>query len=134
VTLGEDIAAHLPGLRQQAESLMFDIALVERPGHQMADEETGEVTTTWTPLYDGPARRRSREGQALAVEVAGSTQTVTRYEAHFPVGSFAPRVGDRITWKASRFDPHLPGKVDQVVSLLHATAATAYRLSVKEVT
>lgn len=129
--IGHDVAAALPGLRVQAVSLMFDTARVERASGETVDDN-GVVTSTFTELYEGPAKRQSRDGLAGSPEAGGATFTVTRYEAHFPVGAFEPRVGDRITWVTSRFDPFLPGKVDRVVSLLHKSAATAYRLGVEE--
>lgn len=115
--------------RANAEALLLDTARVEEVGTDF-DPETG--LPTYTTVYEGKAKRQTYEGQEANPEVAGSTVTVQRYRADFPVGAFEPKIGQRITWLTSVHDPYLPGKVERVVSLLHKTAATAYRLGVEE--
>lgn len=138
--LGHSIAAALPRLRAQAESMMLDTCKVEVVTGTTTDPLTGVVTPTYSTVY-GPAtephRGRCRvttyEAHERNPEVGGATLTVQRYAVHFPVGSFAPAKGQVITITAATFDPHLAGRKYTVVALLHKTAATAYRLGVEEV-
>lgn len=52
--IGHDVAAALPELRAEAESLMVDICDIERMTTAW-DEEAQETTTTWAPVHmDAP--------------------------------------------------------------------------------
>lgn len=120
---------------------MVDAATVKSPVSTTSDPLTGEdVTTYGAPIY-GPAIK-PHQGKCKVQgldplernpEAGGAEVTVQRYRIDFPVGAFVPAVGQIVTITASRFDPFLVGRMFRVVSLLHKSFATAYRLGVEEV-
>lgn len=119
--------------RRLAESIMADTCKVERPGKPQPDGRGG-TTRPMTPVYEGPCRvpPPSQTLGDLTPESGGREFTVLRLEVHFPVGSFAPQVGDVITILDSKHDPLLPGRTYRVAQPHHG-ATTAYRLGVEEV-
>jgi len=140
VTLGTDLAAALLELRAQAESLMLDTCTVGNPTGTITNETTGVVTVTYTNVYGptiapyyGKFKMQSTTGAPANPTVGGATFTVLRSEAHFPVGAFTPDDGQVVRPTAVVLDPLLVGRVFRVVSLLHKSMATAYRLGVEEV-
>ena len=130
--LGDVVAATLPGLRAQAESLMLDTCMVGVLGTPATDPDTGEVVTPITELYSGRCRVQTWEAQESNPEVGGAVLTVQRYQVHIPVGSYAPDIGHVVEIQAAKLDPYLTGRRYRVSALLHKTLATAYRLGVTE--
>lgn len=131
--LGDTIAGALPLLRSQAESLMRDACTVTRVTGTTAGTLPGSRVDVTATVYAGKCRVQSREGQEANPEVAGFVSTVQRYQVHVPVGSFRPAVGDVVTVTSAAHDPYLVDREFRVVGLLHKSMATAYRLSVEEV-
>ena len=113
---------------------MLDTCTVQRITGVTPDHLTGVDVPTYSTLYTGPGKRQTYEAQEGNPQAGGATYTVQRYAAHLPVGSYAPKVGDVITWTDCPLDPRMVGRKDRVVALLHKTAATAYRLGVEETT
>ena len=115
--------------RRAAERLMLDTCTVAEAG--TFDPESGEAVPG-APLYSGRCKVATFEPHERNPELGGATVTVQRYSVHVPVGSFEPEIGQVVTITAAALDPHLTGNKFRVVSLLHKTAATAYRLGVEE--
>lgn len=144
LTLGDEIADVLPELREMAESLMLDTCTVGTPTGAITNTTTGVVTVTYTNVY-GPAitplpgkragmcKVQSTTTAEANPTVGGATFTVLRGGVHFPVGAFTPAVGQVVALTSVALDPLLVGRVFRVVSLLHKSQATAYRLGVEEV-
>lgn len=94
------------------------------------DDNTGQPIVT--TVYSGPARVQTDENVERVADVGGATVVVQRYSVHLPVADFAPAIDDIITVTAAALDPNLVGRVFTVRSLLHKSAATAYRLGVQD--
>lgn len=71
--LADDIAAALPELRAQAESLMRDAVLIQRQTGVTTDPVTLEETPTYATVYTGKARIQ-RPGNQPADLVAGEVE------------------------------------------------------------
>lgn len=110
---------------------MVDRATVQAVTGSSEDPETGVVTPTYAPVYAGRCKVQGLDPLERNPEAGGATFTVQRYRIDFPVGAFTPAVGLVVTITAATLDPHLTGRTFRVVSLLHKTAATAYRLGVE---
>lgn len=83
------------------------------------------------PWKRGPAKRQAARSQERNPEAAGVTFTTQRYEDHFPVGAFKPRVGDLVKWTSCPNDPDRVGTVDRITAKFEKTNATAMRLPVE---
>lgn len=119
---------------------MLNACTVGTPTGTITNETTGVVTVTYTDVYGptiapyyGKCKVQSTTGTPATPTVGGATFTVLRSEVHFPVGAFTPDDGQVVTITACALDPLLVGRVFRVVSLLHKSQATAYRLGVEEV-
>jgi len=134
--LGIDIAAELPGLRAEAESLMVDTCTIAVPGggDGTLDEDTGIVTPpAGAEIYDGPCRVQSRDVQP-ANPTAGETEfTTIAYIVSVPVSVVDVPIGATVTVTASALDADLVDRVFTVTGLVHKTHLTARRLVCEEV-
>lgn len=129
--LGDDITRALPEMRAQAESLMRDAVLVERPGRTTTDPETGEPTTSYATVYSGMGKIQSNDQYESNPEVGTADRTVQRSLLHVPVGAFQAAPGDRITITGS-MDALLVGAHYRVVQIApFKTFATAYRMFIE---
>ena len=92
MSIGADIAAGLPELIGEAESLMTSMCVVSRStGGMVYDPDTGlETTTRPETVYSGRCRVQERATQVQEADVSGSTVTLTDLHLHIPVS--APRV------------------------------------------
>ena len=129
--LGHDVAAALPALRAQAESLMVDSCTITAPAASTWDEDAGaHVPGVPTVVYSGPCRvqiPQSVPGAPVAGEAEWSTAAVV---VSIPVvGSEPVRVGATVTITAAEHDSALVGAEYTVVGIpLAKTHATARRL------
>ena len=137
MTFGDDIAAALPELRVQAESLMTDTVLVERAtGTQSMDPDTLEMTDDYATVHEG-AGRVQRSGQLSPHEsVAGEVEFgVNALMVQLPLSALGIRKNDRVTVTAvgPLSDPDLIGLVATVQANLTKTHATKRTLVCEEV-
>lgn len=136
--IGDDLAAALPELRAQAESMMRDTVLVERyNGGFTRDPVTLEDTPTFDTVYDGPGRVQ-RSGQLSPHEtVAGEVEFgVNALMVQLPLSAAGVKKGDRVTVTAVGpvSDPDLLGLVATVQANLSKSHATKRTLVCEEVT
>ena len=133
MTLGADVAAALPGLRAQAESLMTDTWRCVRGGTREFNDETGEfVETPPEVVYDGPGRLRDRSSIGSREAVQGVTTVVSQLILSLPVAtSGALRVDDRLECIASAADASMVGVRVKVTDLHLQTHSTARRFTVE---
>ena len=130
--LGDDLAAALPELRAQAESMMLDTVTITRPGEAVTAED-GTVTTLAQTVYQGRARWKPPTTTATQSEVGASIMVTTPGEVHIPAGTpYSPQPGDIIECTASRFDASLVGRRTTVRSRFGGSLVTAYRIPVEE--
>jgi hypothetical protein len=134
--LGDAIAAELPYLRAQAESLMVDACIISSAGDPVWDEADGEWTTPdGSAVYTGKCRIQV-PNVAEQNPTAGETEwTVQAVIVSLPVAeSGAVRVGHSVVVTSATFDPRLDGKTFRVAAEHAKTHATARRLRCEEVT
>ena len=85
MTLADDIAAALPELQAQAESMMVESCRIDRVmGVTSDDEGRPVVVLADPPIYVGPVKIRSYRPYESEREVVGTTSTSQRYDQHIP--------------------------------------------------
>ena len=135
MSLGADIAAALPELRRQAESMMRDECTITRPGAQTWDDATGAyVGGTLTRLYAGPCRIR-RPNVAEREAAAGDADwTLAGAVVSIPVdGTTDDLLGATVHVEHCEMDPALTGRDLKVTGPHAQSQATARRLRCVEV-
>ena len=138
MSLGYDIAAALPALRAQAESLMVDACEVSRAtGATTLDPDTLEEVPVFAPVWSGRCRVQ-RSGALSPREQSGSAGYefgVDSVLAQLPLDALDVRRGDRFTVTAvgSVSDPDLVGLVATVQANMAKTHATKRTLVCEEV-
>lgn len=125
-------AAVLARGRAAAEALMVDTCTLRRRSGETTDPDTGEVTGTYTDVYDGPCRVQQAGTQAGAEEPGEAYVLMLRLEVQLPMSVTGLEVGDEIEITASVHDPDLVGRVFLIRDLAHATHKTARRVQVTE--
>lgn len=135
--IGDDLAAALPELRAQAESMMRDTVKVERDtGEVDTDPDTLEETPIFATVHEGPGRVQ-RSGQLSPREtVAGEVEFgVNALMVQLPLSAMGIRKGDRVTVTAigAVSDPDLLGLVATVQATLTKSHATKRTLVCEEV-
>lgn len=119
--------------RTQAELLMFDACVVDRPGPVVTDPDTGVAAPSLERIYDGKCKVQQTIAQSSNPTAGGHSFTVqsTRWDTPVSAGPFA--VNDVVTMTGAVLDPQLVGRVYRVVELFHKSGATAQRVRVEEV-
>jgi hypothetical protein len=132
--IGDDIAAVLPELRAQAESMMRDTVKVERDtGEFTRDPVTLEDTPVFATVYEGKGRWQ-RPDTVAAETVAGEVEFgINRVVVQLPMSATGVLRGDRATCVASAFDPDLVGAKATVLGVPNKSHATMRRLLCEEV-
>lgn len=115
--------------RVAAEAGMVDACSIRRRTGTTTDDNTGEVTPTWTSIYSGKCRVQQRTVQAESQTPGQDYQLLTQLELQFPIAAAALLVGDEVTVTASG-DPQLVGAVLIVRDLAVKSEATARRIGV----
>lgn len=130
----------LDGLLSQGraahEELLIDACTITRASPPTLNRTTSVQTPgTSVPLYSGKCRlkaqRMPRDAQA-----GEELQVVARYELALPFGLLPPsalRVGDVVTMTSSA-DPRLIGQVLHVLAVDYGSTATAWRITVQDLT
>ncbi len=121
--------------RRAAEAIMSTTVRVRRyTGKPVTDPETGQVTRSFSVVYEGKAKIAAYEAFEQVKDVAGSQQTLSRTRVDFPVGLFSVLPGDEVHVISDSADPMLSGKVLRVtVPAPYKSHATALRCFVEEV-
>lgn len=131
VSLGQDIAAALPGLRAAAESMMTDTVIGVSVAQGEMDPETGIVPDVETPVYQGAARLRFGSAQGRDADFQGDSTTTVIGTLSLPVdGSADVKVGAVFTVQSSQFNPDNVGTQVRVTGVQPTTYATARRFQV----
>ena len=110
---------------------MGDACMVVVLGAPVTGED-GAVTVPEALVYSGRCKVQTYEPHESSPNAGGAVMTVQRYALHVPVGLFVPAVGQKVTITGAALDPALVGREYKVVSLLHKSTATAYRLGIVE--
>jgi len=117
--------------RARAEALMIDTCLVRRPGEDQTDWQTGNVSPTYTPVYEGKCKVQLTAAQSTSPEAGEAQFTVQSLRVDVPVSAGPLQVDDTVTITASVLDPQLVGSVFRVVELFRKSMATAQRTRVE---
>jgi hypothetical protein len=99
--LDDDIAQALPILRGEAEAAMASSCTITRPGSDVTDPDTGEVTNSGTQVYSGKCRIRPAQAWGRMAIVAGETVTPDTFQVSVPFAVTGIRRGDLVTVDAS---------------------------------
>ena len=133
--LGESIAAELPLIRAQAESLMVDSCRITAPGAPTWDDATG----TYTPgagatVYEGKCRLRKPSAAPQNVDAGEAGWAVDDYVLSLPVlTSAGVKDGHEVEILSSVFDPAAVGLLLTVSGGHSQTHSSARRLPCKVV-
>lgn len=135
MSLGADIAANLPMLREQAESRMQDACVIEKVEYVQDLETLEDVRTVLATTYAGKCRLRflgntTEDRDASGQDFAGQTMILS-----LPVStSTLVRTDDEVTFTAVDAitgDPALVGLRVRVKGIPHQSQATASRFPVE---
>jgi hypothetical protein len=128
--LGEDIAAVLPELRREAESLMVDTCRITTPGEPVWDEGDGAFTPGEpTTIYEGHCRLRKPSAAPRAVDSGEAAWDVDDYTLSLPIdGSEAVKDGHDVEMLTSAYDPAAVGLLLEVLGGHWQSQSTARRL------
>ena len=127
--IADDIAAALPELRAQAESMMVDACLITTAGAPTWDDATGTYTPgSPTTVYEGKCRVRNANPAPQGTDAGETVWAVDLIVVSLPlVGSEAVADGHEVTFTAAQ-DPALL-TVRAVVQAGHVqTYSTARRV------
>lgn len=130
--LGDDIAANLPALRSQAESLMRSECRIERLSEPVLDEETGLYTPARLTVYEGKCGLEFANTSAR--EVTPQSQSVVEQAPMLkvPVGATAAILpGDVGTLTAHPNDSQMVGMQFRIAGLHTRTWGTMRRLQIE---
>lgn len=127
--LAQRIAAILPRLRAEAESLMFDECIAQRPtGHAT---EGYKVVPTLEDVYAGICAIAGDRPHETPVIVGDSSSLAKqRHIIKLPAAAGPFLVGDVVTITKSRFQPHLVGNKYRIAGPDERTAQTCQRMYV----
>ena len=120
--------------RRAAERLMVDTCTIRRVTGETTDPDSGDVTPTYSTLYQGKCRvQQSAQGASASPQDAGEDYALMlRLEVQVPMSVVGIQTEDEITIDTSAHDPDLPGRVFLARDLAHKTHATARRVGVVE--
>ena len=120
--LGHEVAAMLPDLQQQAESLMLDTAIVVRSPSGPSLNTTNGVLTSPIPetVHEGPCRLRQMSAQEQSAQFGEQHVTLSKFVACFPHDTNSIKIGDVVSLAATG-DPDAEGRRYRVVAVPSAT-------------
>ena len=133
MSLAADVLAILPVLRANAEALMVDTCRITSAGDPVTDNDTGNVTTTRTTVYEGKCKVQSKDSAVSNPEAGGATFTVVSRQVHIPANAAEILDGYEVEITASLLNSFTVGKVYRVEGFTPDSFDTAYRLPVKEI-
>jgi hypothetical protein len=133
--LGDAIAAALPEMRAEAESLMVDSCTITRGGSATTiDEDTGVVGSgSATTVYFGKCRLQTRNVQPNTTAAGETEYSLLAYVLQVPMSVVGVAIGDVVTVTGT-LDDDLDARRFTVTGVVHKTHLTARRLALEEVT
>lgn len=119
--------------RRDAERLMLDSCVIDRPGEPTTDPD-GVVTPSYTPVYEGKCKVQLTASQAASPESAGAVFNAQRSRLDLPVGVGPIMPGDRVRIVTAMSNPALVGNTYRVTELFEKSWQTAQRIPIEELT
>lgn len=121
--------------RARAEQDMVDTCIIEVETGETTDEQTGDVTITYSTVYSGRCKLGKGSAAGDRAAAAEGQVVILKPLLKLPiVGSEQVARGHRVTMTAARFDAAAVGRRYTVKDEAAHTAATARRLVLEEVT
>lgn len=114
--IGDAIAAALPELQAEAESLMTATCRIERRTGSRFDPYLNTDVATYAPVYEGMCRVRADNAGAAEILAGEQQVTAQSYRCLVPITAPAIRPHDRLTVTASD-DPRQQGKAFSVTTV-----------------
>lgn len=108
-----------------AESLRESTCVIERPGPDVTDPDTGVVTPSMTTIFTGPCRVRYPYVRPEAVDVAGQQLAKVRGFLSVPVeGTSGVQADDQATITMGDLDPGavIVARIQSPATQTHMTA------------
>lgn len=136
MNLEADVAAELPFLRAQAESMMVDTVTIERPDGTTLDPDSLEEVPAFTTVISIRARVQRPGSLSPRESTAGGFEFgVNTVLVQLPLSATGVLKGDRVTVTSlgSASDPDLLGLVSTVRANLTKTHPTKRTLVCEEV-
>ena len=132
--LGDDLAAELPALQAEAESMMRDTCTVRRKTGTTFDRATGKTVDVLAVIYTGRCRLRTPNVQTVGVDQGLVSWVVQDAVLSLPAATSGDvRIGDIATIDTSTLTPDNVGRRFTIESDPAVTYATAARYRCKEV-
>lgn len=123
------------GRRRAARNMPDTCRIRAVVGQSAPDPGTFAVAPEYGPdLYVGRCQVTTYEAQEQHASLPGQTATVQRYTVKLPVEAGPFPVGAHVDLTVAVYDPHLGGRVYEVVGQMNKTTSTSQRLLVVEVT
>lgn len=119
--------------RTAALSLMVDACIVDRSTAEVLNETTGQMETTYVPVYTGKCRVQQVGTQAGSPNAGEHQFVIVGHVVQLPIDATAYAVNDRVRVTVATLDPALVGRTLTVTSLTTKSHATMRRLICEEV-
>jgi hypothetical protein len=137
VSLGFDVAAALPGLRAEAESLMASAGIIRRAtGEKQTDPDTLIESDVYETVYEGVCRFKAAGTQAGRSTIPGAITVDQGATLSLPISDPTAgnvRLNDIWECTANPLDPSKVGKKARITGEHSQTYATAHRYPVEAV-
>lgn len=134
MNLGAEIAAALPELRQQAESMMVDSCTIATATPGAWDEATGTYAQSSVTLYAGPCRVQRSRGSDRSAMPGEAGYVLGDVTVSVPMCAPIVPVGAVVTVTSACADPHLADAQFTILGPHRKSLSTARRYECVEVT
>lgn len=118
-----DVAAAIPAMRRNAESLMVTPCVVTRPGEPGTDPETGADVPTGDTVPATRCKIQGSDNQVRDAESGLGTVATQKLLLHFPASAGPFKAGDVVEADGRKF---------RIENVPNKTWQTAQRLPVEE--
>lgn len=130
--LGDDIAAHLPLMRAQAESRMSDSCKVFRLiKSSVIDEDTGTYPTVEQVAYSGQCRVKHPSTAAKDANSGSQLVVISQSEIHLPLSAVGVLPADLVEITACPTRPDQVGRLFTIAAPFDGSQTTALRYRVE---
>lgn len=129
--------------RQTAQALMESTVRIRRKTGQTPNRTTGKVETTWSTVYEGPARVRLTGSDPREIDAVGQRVAIQDPTVSLPIGddarivtgtSAAVRLDDVGEVLANPPDPGETGTAFRIAGRVGQTHSTARRMRAEVIT
>lgn len=131
-TIGDAISQALPDLRAQAESMMTEHCVIERPTGTQYDPASHRDESTWQPVYTGRCHLQPvSAASAELTELVGQQINSLTHHGTVPLSVTDLQADDRLTITASD-DPAQIGRRYTLTAVQSGSHAVARRFTATE--